>query len=581
MSAMAGTPGSTEYAARLSKRSLYLITGAVLLATFLASLDGTIVSTAMPTIVRELHGIDRYAWVFSGFLLAQIATIPLWGRLADMFGRKRIFLIGMVIFMAGSALSGTAQSMTALVAFRAFQGLGAACLMTVTQTIVADLYTLEQRAKVTSIYAMTFASSSILGPLVGGFFTDSVSWRWIFYINLPTGLGIMILVYFVLVEPLQERRRHRLDWWGTATMLGWAGLLVFALQSGGRDYAWGSDTIIGCFAAAVALLIGFVFIERRVSEPVVPLDLFRIPALRASSILVAFLGMAMFGAISFLPLFVQVVVGTSATGAGRVLTPMMLSMMAASAIGAPLVLRVGYRILLAAGSVMLLVGYGLLTRLNVEATQLEVARDMVFLGAGMGFVFTATTLAAQNSVALPRQGVATSMINFTRQLGGAIGVAIAAAVMLDGVTSRLTPVFGSDFDASGLLTPKGGGGARGEVPFVVREAFAFGLHHTFWTMAFIALGGTLLTLLMPRGKAQDIRAASLAMQAGEDGVLVEMAEAAGAAAGDNVPIEMPGPIEVYRSQEPGSGESGSGESGSGAPGRSPAPERSSEAETVP
>ena len=235
----------TEYASRLSRKRIILTTAAVIAAMFLASIDGTIVSTAMPTIVGDLHGIDSYAWVFSGFLLAEIASIPLWGRLADMFGRKKIFLLGMAIFMLGSILCGVAQSMTALVLFRAVQGLGAGCVLPVAQTITADLYTMEQRARVSAVYAGVFGLSAVLGPFIGGFLTDELSWRWVFYVNLPIGIAAMALVALVMVEPIQRRHRHDFDWGGVLTLLGWTGLLVYALETGGRDQPWGSLPVVG------------------------------------------------------------------------------------------------------------------------------------------------------------------------------------------------------------------------------------------------------------------------------------------------------------------------------------------------
>ena len=207
---------------------------------FLAALDGTVVATAMPTVIGDLHGIDHYAWVFTAYLLAEITSIPLWGRLADMFGRKRIFLIGMTLFLLGSVLCGLSTSMIELVLFRAMQGAGAGCLLPVAQTIIADLYTLEQRAKVSAVLSGTFGFASIVGPFIGGFLTDQLSWRWVFFVNLPIGIVAFVLVKTVMIEPITSRHRHRIDWLGAATLLGSTGLFVFALETGGTSYAWGS-----------------------------------------------------------------------------------------------------------------------------------------------------------------------------------------------------------------------------------------------------------------------------------------------------------------------------------------------------
>jgi EmrB/QacA subfamily drug resistance transporter len=497
----------TAYAARLSKRRIILTTAAVISGMFLAAIDGTIVATAMPTIVGDLHGIDHYAWVFSAYLLAEIATIPLWGKFADMYGRKRIFLAGMTIFLVGSVLCGQAHSMSELIAFRAFQGLGAGCILPVAQTISADLFTLEQRVKVQAIYAAVFGFASIIGPLVGGFLTDNLSWRWVFYVNIPIGLAAAILVKVVMIEPLEHRHKHRIDWLGIFTLLGWTCLLVFALETGGRDYAWSSPTIVGALAGSAALLALFIVGELRATEPLLPLALFRIPALRASAVLTTLLGMTMFGVLSFLPLFVQVVIGTSATSAGRVLTPLMLGFMVASAVGGRLLLRVGFRVQVALGMALSIPGLFLLTRLSVGSTTLEVSRDLVFVGLGFGFVLLACTLAAQNSVSLRQMGTATGIVNFTRQLGGAVGVAIAASVMLSSLTRRLTAAFpGVKIQASEFLSPASSGK---KIPpaaqEAVRHAFSGALHQVFVTAVVMAVLGALCVFLMPRGKATALR----------------------------------------------------------------------------
>lgn len=499
-------PVRTAYAARLTRKRIVLTMVAAMSGMFLASLDATIVSTAMPTIVGELRGVDQYAWVFSSYLLAEIATIPLWGRLSDMFGRKRIFLIGMAIFLVGSAFAGLAGSMTMLVLCRGIQGIGAGCLLPVAQTITADLFTLEQRAKVAAFYSGLFGFSAVLGPLIGGFITDHLSWRWVFYVNLPIGIVAMVLVAVVMIEPLEHRTRHRLDWAGIATLLGWTVLLVYALESGGREQPWGSPVILGCFAGSAILFGLFVAAERRAAEPLIPFDLFAIPVLRAAAVIAIAIGVAMFAMTSFLPLFVRVVIGGSATAAGQVLTPMMLALMFGSAIGVKLVLRMGYRNLCGIGFGIAGIGVFLLTRLTVEATRLEVSLAMVPIGFGTGFVFMASALAAQSSVDLPRMGVATGLVNFTRQLGGAVGVAIAAAVLLGGLTRRLTEAFpGQTIDTSALVTPTEGQTIPPAARQLVREAFAGSLHSVFVMALVVMVIGACTVLLMPRGSATQLR----------------------------------------------------------------------------
>jgi EmrB/QacA subfamily drug resistance transporter len=424
-----------------------------------------------------------------------------------MYGRKKVFLVGMGIFLLGSVFSGMATSMTMLVLFRAVQGVGAGCLLPVAQTITADLFTLEQRAKVSAFYSALFGFSAIIGPLIGGFITDNWSWRWVFYVNVPIGIASMVLVATVMIEPLEHRHSHQLDWLGIATLLGWTVLLVFALESGGRDYAWGSPVIVGCFLASALLFVAFVVAERKAPEPLIPFDLFQVPMLRASAVITVAIGVAMFGMISFLPLFVRVVVGSSATGAGQVLTPMMLAMMVGSAGGVRLVLRLGYRVVCASGFAILAIGVFALTRLTVDATRFDVSVGMAFIGFGTGFVFMSTSLAAQSSVDLPRMGVATGLVNFTRQLGGAVGVAVASAVMLGGLTSRLAEAFpGQDIDTSSLLAPSTGPQAIPEsAQDLVREAFAGALHSVFVMTLVVVAIGALSVLLMPRGSATELR----------------------------------------------------------------------------
>ena len=492
---------STAYAATISPGRRRITLVAVISGLFLASLDGTVVATAMPTVIGDLHGLDHYAWVFTSFLLLEIATIPLWGRFADMYGRKKIFLAGMTIFVIGSVLCGASGSMIQLIIFRGIQGVGAGCILPVSQTVVADLYTIRERPRISVVFSIVFGFGSIVGPLIGGFFTEHLSWRWVFYINLPIGIFTIAMVAFVMIEPLQHRNKHRIDWLGMFTLLGWTGLLVFALESGGREYAWGSPMIVGCLVGSVALLAAFVFIERHASEPLIPFDLFKIPAVLASNAIGIATGMVMFGTLSFLPLFVQVVNQSSATQAGRILTPMLLAMVIASPICARLILKVGYRALAVAGFAFSLSGTALLLRLSTDTSQFETNVSMVLIGTGIGICFLVTILAAQNSVDQPRMGVATGLVNFTRQLGGALGVAIAGAVLLSTLTSRLTELLpGQNVSPGSLLSAETARSFPVATQDAVREAFADSLHLVFVTVFVITVIGAFTVLLMPRGK---------------------------------------------------------------------------------
>jgi EmrB/QacA subfamily drug resistance transporter len=500
-----GAP-TTEFAKRISGRTRTITTVAAVIGMFLATLDGTVVSTAMPTIIGDLHGIDHYAWVFTGYLLFEIASIPLWGRLADMYGRKKIFLIGMVLFLSASVMCGLSTSMLQLVFFRAIQGAGGGCLIPVAQTIVADMYTLEERPRVSGYMSMVFGGATILGPIIGGFLTDNLSWRWVFFVNLPVGIVGIFLVVVFMVEPLQHRRKHRMDWSGTLLLLGWTGLLVFGLETGGRDYGWGSPVIVGSFFVSAVLLAVFVWHERRTDEPMIDFDLFSLRALRAATIIGFGIGLIMFAVNSFLPLFVQVVLQSSATDAGRVLTPMMFSMVVASAVGARVVLKRGYRLITGVGMVFIVCGAALLTRVSASSSNNQVSLAMIFLGVGIGFNFITTALAAQNAVDLPRMGIANALVNFTRQLGGALGVAIAAAIALGSLTSRMEDLFpGSNIKPGALLSAQTAKSFPPETQNLVRHAFADSIHLVFVFVFGVAVVCLFLTFLMPRGSALAIR----------------------------------------------------------------------------
>jgi EmrB/QacA subfamily drug resistance transporter len=486
--------------ARLSGRARQITTFAVLLGVFLATLDGTIVATAMPTIVGDLHGIDHYAWVFTGYLLFEIASIPLWGRLADMYGRKRIFLIGMVLFLSASVMCGLSSSMLMLVVFRTIQGAGGGCLVPVAQTTVADMYTLQERPRVMGLASMIFGVATVIGPILGGFITDNLSWQWVFFVNVPLGIVGIVLVTGWMVEPLQHRREHRMDWPGTALLLGWTVLLVIALETGGRDYGWGSPQIVGAFVASALLLVAFVWRERRAPEPMISLELFSVPALRAATIIGLGVGMILFAVTSFLPLYMQVVLGSSATDAGRVLTPMMLATIVGALIGSKMVLRLGFRGMALCGVACLILGGTGLTQVTQQTSRFSVGVAMSLVGLGVGVCFVTTSLAAQHSVDISRMGVSTALVNFTRQLGGALGVAISAAIALGSLTSRMDELFpGNHLKPGELLSPQTAKSFPPETQHLVRGAFADSIHLVFVFITVMAVIVLFTSFLMPGG----------------------------------------------------------------------------------
>ena len=406
------------------RRALY----GVMLSVFLAAMESTVVATAMPRVVESLGGVHIYSWVFSGFLLTSTVTMPLWGRLSDVMGRRPIYLIGLTIFLAGSALSGAAQDMGQLIAFRMVQGVGAGSLLTLGMTIVGELFGLEQRAKMQGYVSAMWGVASLLGPLLGGLLTDHASWRWVFYINLPFGAIAMLLLGRSL--PDNERRQHALDYPGLALFSIGVSALLVGIMEAGRVGVWTGADVLVPLAVAVITLGAFVAAERRAREPIVPLRLFRHRMITAATVNGFLSGMAMFGAISFVPLFLQNVSGMSATAAGFVLTPFVLGWVAMSIFSARLVLRLGYRVLVVSGMACLSLAFLMLSRWSPGLTQLVAMRDALIGGVGMGLTFVPMLIAAQSAVPRSDLGAATAMTQFCRTIGGAVGLSVMGAVMI-------------------------------------------------------------------------------------------------------------------------------------------------------
>jgi EmrB/QacA subfamily drug resistance transporter len=399
----------------------------VMLSIFLAAMESTVVATAMPIVVKSLGGLEAYAWVFTGFLLTSTVTMPLWGRLSDLFGRRSIFLTGLLIFLVGSALSGLSRSMVELIAFRMLQGLGAGSLMTVGMTIVADLFGLERRAKMQGYISGMWGLASLVGPLIGGFLTDYVSWRWVFYINVPFGAIAIALIATALRGGSTQARRPVIDYRGLVLFTGGISLLLYGVSVGGMRGFDAAGALVPIAVAAVAL-VAFVVVERRAAEPIVPLRLLRHRIVVAAVVTGFLSGMAMFGTLSFVPLFLQEVTGKSATEAGLVLTPFVLGWVVMSIVSARLVLRIGYRTVVIAGMSSLTVSFLLLTRWSAELTTVVAIRDAIFGGMGMGLSMVPMLIAVQNAVARTDLGIATSLTQFFRSVGGAVGVAVMGAV---------------------------------------------------------------------------------------------------------------------------------------------------------
>jgi EmrB/QacA subfamily drug resistance transporter len=405
------------------------ILAGVMLSIFLGAMESTVVATAMPTVVEALGGMEIYSWVFSGFLLTSTVTMPLWGRLSDLFGRRAMYLIGMATFLAGSALSGLAASMVQLIAFRMVQGVGAGSLITLGMTIVGDLYGLEERARKQGYISGVWGVASLAGPLLGGALTDHASWRWVFYINVPFGLLAMAMIGTGLSGERAPARRPAIDGAGLVLFAcGVTALLLGALEAG-RPGSWARPAVLVPLVGAGLAGAAFVGVERRAREPIVPLGLFGNRTVLAALVTGFLSGMAMFGAISFVPLFMQAVLGQSAMVAGFVLTPFVLAWVAMSVTSARLVLRTGYRGPVVCGMMFLMVAFMLFSTWAADLTRATAMIHVGLAGVGMGLVFVPMLIAVQGAVPRHELGLATSVTQFFRTIGGALGVSIMGAVM--------------------------------------------------------------------------------------------------------------------------------------------------------
>ncbi|MFF4650497.1 DHA2 family efflux MFS transporter permease subunit [Streptomyces sp. NPDC001380] len=411
--------------------------GALLLAMLLAALDQTIVSTALPTIAGDLGGLDHLSWVVTAYLLAATAATPLWGKLGDMYGRKRLFQGSIAVFLAGSALCGLAQDMGGLIAFRALQGLGGGGLIVLTQAIVGDLVPPRERGRYQGLFGAVFGVTSVLGPLLGGLFVDTLGWRWVFYVNLPLGVAALAVIAAVLPRT-GTTRRHTVDYAGTALIAGAASCLVLAASLGGTAWPWGSwqTAALGALGLALALLL--VRVERRAAEPVLPPHLFRSRTFTLAAAISFVVGFAMFGALTFLPTFLQVVHQVSPTLSGLHMLPMVLGMLLTSVASGQIVSRTGrYKAFPVAGTAVTAVGLLLLSRLTEDSGTAVTSLSFLVLGLGLGMVMQVLVLVAQNSVGYEDLGAATAGATFFRSIGASFGVAAFGAVFSSGLRTRL------------------------------------------------------------------------------------------------------------------------------------------------
>ena len=473
----------------------------------LAALDQTIVATALPTIVGELGGLEHLSWVVTAYLLTSTASSPLYGKISDLYGRRRVFQFAIVVFLIGSVLAGFSSTMAQLIAFRAIQGLGAGGLMVMALTIIGDILSPRERGRYQGYMGSVFAFSSVAGPLLGGLFVDHLSWRWVFYINLPIGIAALVVTSFALNLQF-VRRPHRIDYEGAALLVAGVSCLLLVTVWGGTQYRWGSPTIVTLAAAGAVLLGLFVGREHFAAEPILPLRLFRNRVFSLTGGAAFILGLSMMGGIIFLPLFLQVVTGASATNSGLLLLPLMVGIVSMSVTTGRLITRTGrYKRYPVAGSALMALGLFLLSRMDAHSTRLEASLFMLVLGLGLGMVMQVLIIALQNSVEHRDLGAATSSNTFFRSLGGAFGSALFGAILsgrLAYYLPRLLPPGSEGIDPARLTgSPAQIRTLPPDVQAAVAEALSRSIVTVFrWAIPF-AVVSFLLVLAMPEHPLRD------------------------------------------------------------------------------
>jgi EmrB/QacA subfamily drug resistance transporter len=492
--AIRSEPTAAESGPQLTHRQLMLVFTGLMLGMLLAALDQTIVATALPTIVGDLGGLSHLSWVVTAYLLAATVSTPLYGKLGDLYGRKHVFQAAIVIFIIGSIASGAAQTMGQLIAFRALQGLGGGGLMVTAMASIADVVTPRERGRYQGYFGAVFGIASVAGPLAGGWFTDNLSWRWVFYINIPLGLASLVVTTFAL-KASSTKVQHRIDWLGAGLLAAGVSCIVLLTTWGGTEYAWASPMIIGLGVGGALLLTVFALVERRAAEPIIPLTLFRNSTFNVSSAVSFVIGFGMFGVISFLPLFLQLVTGASATNSGLLLLPLMFGLLSASVISGRIISRTGrYKLFPVAGTAIATVGMFLLSTMDTGTSRLFSSLFMIVVGIGIGLVMQVVILATQNAVDRKDLGAATANVAFFRSVGGSFGVAIFGAIF----NHRLAAELAERFPAAARASLEGVGGGGLSVasirtlpqPFQsgVIDAFAHALSSTFlWAVPAVAI----------------------------------------------------------------------------------------------
>lgn len=489
------------------------VTIGLMIGMFLSALEATAVSTAMPTVVSSLGGLNIYSWVFAAYVLTSTISLPFWGRLSDLYGRKRFYVIGIAIFLAGSALSGQSKSMNALILFRGLQGFGGGGLLTLGMIIVGEMFSLQERARIQGLFGGVWGLSSILGPVIGGVITDQFSWRWVFYLNIPFGVIAVLVIWLALKENTTTNKKVFLDIKGGTVLTAVVSLFLIGLTQIGNEDSLHRMVATLMLASCIPLLWLFIKTQRLAKDPILPLELFSNPFFKTSVITGFLVGMAMFGSISFIPLFIQGVIGTSATQAGTILTPLLLSWVFFSSISGKLMLRFGYRQIIIVGTALLSIGFFLLSNMSKDTSHSVTIAVLLILGTGMGMIFIPLLLAVQNSVQRSRLGIATSATQFFRSMGATIGVSVMgmvlSATMLYGTGSLSRSFEGSELhylrNPDLIVNPEARASLSPEIHDALSNLLGTSLRNVFLTGLFIAVVAFVSAFLMPKGKFIDMR----------------------------------------------------------------------------
>jgi len=497
----------------LQKNRLGLIITGLLLGILVSAMDNTIVATAMATIVANLGGLDKFIWVTAAYMVTEMAGMPIFGKLSDMYGRKRFFVFGLIVFLVGSMLCGTAHSIVQLSLYRALQGVGGGALAPIAFTIMFDVVRPEQRGKLGGLFGAVFGLSSIFGPLLGAYITQYLDWRWVFYINVPIGIAAFVLITFFYKESYAHSQ-EKIDWLGVFTLVPAIAALMFGLQLGGNTYAWNSFPIISLFSAAAILFVGFLWAETKAVEPIISFAMFRNRLFAGSNVVALFSGASYVVAVLYIPIFIQGVLGGTATNSGLVLLPMMLGSVVSSQIGAMAVNKVSFRTIMIAFGVIFLIGISLLSTLTVDTSRLTVTLFMVLTGLGIGASFSVLSMAAMQPFDARQRGTASSTMNFVRELAMAVGITVFGIFQRNDFAARMTSSFAqmgktaaSGFsrslvhaDPHAMLAPA----MRAHIPPTVLQvldsALSQSIAHTFlWTVLPAALA-LLFAFFMGRDK---------------------------------------------------------------------------------